>query len=299
MSVDVQARLRAALASVTHALGAAGIVSASAEARTLLAHAARCDGPLVLLDALPETFDADLDAAVARRVRREPLQLIVGTAPFRRLSLRTRPGVFIPRPETELAIDVLHAHLATTGEKELLIWDLCTGSGTLGAAVVDELPRAHLVGVELDASAAELARENIASAAHPGAPGTWEVRQGDVTDTALISGLPGADGSVDAILANPPYIPAAAVPRDAEVADWDPHRALYGGGEDGLDVPRAVIAAAARALRPGGLLVMEHADVQGEASRAIAEASGAFEDVETVRDLTGRDRFLAARRARN
>ena len=99
---------------------------------------------------------------------------------------------------------------------------------------------------------------------------------------------------LDAIVSNPPYVPPGAVPQDEEVRRHDPPRALYGGGEDGLDLPRAVIARAAEMLVAGGLLVMEHADVQGEATRALAEGSGAFADVRTVADLTGRDRFLVA-----
>ena len=102
---------------------------------------------------------------------------------------------------------------------------------------------------------------------------------------------------MDAVVSNPPYIPPEAVPRDAEVLDHDPHRALFGGGPDGLEVPRAVIAWAARLLRPGGVLVMEHADVQGEAARRAAAQHGGFDSLRTARDLTGRDRFLVARRA--
>ena len=105
-----------------------------------------------------------------------------------------------------------------------------------------------------------------------------------------------AAAPVDAVLSNPPYIPAGAVPQDPEVLAHDPHRALFGGGEDGLAVPRAVVAWAARLLRPGGLLVMEHADVQGGATRALARDHGGFEGILTAPDLTGRDRFLIARR---
>lgn len=292
MSPDstVRDRLRQALTETTERLARAGIVSASVEARALIEHASEASGPLVLLDALPEDFEDRLESAAERRAAREPLQLILGRAPFRRLLLRTAPGVFIPRPETEVAIDVLLEHHARTRVRRVV--DLCTGSGALAAAVVDELPVADVVAVEIEAAAADLARANITAAHREGAPGRAEVRQADATDRAALADLRG----IDAVISNPPYIPAWSIPRDPEVALHDPARALYGGGEDGLDVPRAVIARAAEMLAPGGLFVMEHADVQGLQTREIAQATGAFDAVRTVRDLTGRDRFLVALR---
>ncbi|PWH05604.1 peptide chain release factor N(5)-glutamine methyltransferase [Brachybacterium endophyticum] len=276
--------LREALARATRRLGEAGIVSASAEARSLLGAAADCTGPLVLLDALPADFAERLEELVARREAHEPLQLILGSAPFRRLELETAPGVFIPRPETEVAIDVLLEHARE--ERVTTVVDLCTGSGAIAAAVLDEAPAARVIAVEIDAAARDLAARNLARIAS----GRAEVRAGDVTDPDLLGDLT----EVDAVLANPPYIPSGAIPRDREVTDHDPARALYGGGEDGLDIPRAVVALAARLLRDGGLLVMEHADVQGAAAREVAAATGAFRAIRTVRDLTGRDRFLVA-----
>jgi len=136
--------------------------------------------------------------------------------------------------------------------------------------------------------AVDLTRRN---AAHNGT--TLRVEHGDVADPTLLSEL---DGTVDVLVANPPYIPPDAEPVDPEVRDHDPDLALYGGGVDGLEVPRAVLRAAARLLVPGGLLVMEHAEVQDAAARADAHATGAFVDVESRPDLTGRPRMLVARR---
>lgn len=284
---DVRTRLRTALATTTERLGAAGVPSPSVDARALLAHAADTDRHLLLLDALPEDFEDRLEASTARRERREPLQLIRGRAPFRRLELAVRPGVFIPRPETELALDLLREH--TRGPLAEIV-DLCAGSGALGASVLDELPGSRVLSVEIEESAAELTAENLEAAG----PGRGRVLRAD-----LLGEIPELDAAapVDAVLSNPPYIPAGAVPQDPEVAAHDPHRALFGGGEDGLEVPRAVIDWAGRLLRPGGMLVMEHADVQGPAARELVQAHGGFEDVATARDLTGRDRFLLARRA--
>lgn len=287
----VRERLRRALGQTTERLARAGIVSASAEARTLLQAAAEVTGPLVLVDALPARFDAHLEELVARRELREPLQLILGTAPFRRLDIPVRAGVFIPRPETELAIDLLLAHARE--HPVATVVDLCTGSGALAAAVLDELPGCDVVACEIDPVALELASSTLESlrAARPRA-GRVQVHRVDVTQADSLADLRG----IDAVLSNPPYIPAGAVPRDAEVVAHDPARALYGGGADGLQVPRAVIARAQEMLAPGGLLIMEHADVQGAATRELAATTGGFTGIRTVPDLTGRDRFLVALR---
>jgi len=283
---DPRPRLREALAATTARLGAAGVPSPSVDARALIAHAARTERPLVLLDELPADFAVRLEAAAVRREAREPLQLILGSAPFRRLELRVRAGVFIPRPETELALDLLRQRSEEPLEH---VVDLCTGGGALGAAVLDEHPGARVLAVEVEETAAALAAENLELAG----PGRGRVLRAD-----LLGEVPEltAAAPVDAVLSNPPYIPAGAVPQDPEVAEHDPHRALFGGGEDGLVVPRAVVDWAARLLRPGGMLVMEHADVQGAQARALAEDHGGFAQVETAADLTGRDRFLLARR---
>jgi len=154
--------------------------------------------------------------------------------------------------------------------------------------VATEVPGARVVAVDVSPEAVELTVEN--ARAH-GA----QVRavRGDVADPALLAELA---GEVDVVVANPPYIPPDAVPVDPEVRDHDPQLALYGGGDDGLAVPRAVVAAASRLLRPGGLLVMEHADVQGPGARAAVVAAGAFDAPRTLPDLTGRDRMVVARR---
>ena len=284
---EIRARLRSALAETTRRLGEAGVASPSADARALIAHAAETQEPLVMLDELPEGFSQRLEQLAARRARREPLQLILGRAPFRRLMLDVRPGVFIPRPETELAVDLLREHLEGPLEE---VVDLCAGTGALGAAVLDEVPGSRVLSVEVDPAAAELAAHNLERAAS----GRGRVLQAD-----LLGGVPelAAAAPVDAVLSNPPYIPPEAVPRDAEVREHDPHRALFGGGNDGLEVPRAVLAWARHLLRPGGVLIMEHADVQGEGTRSAAAELGGFDLLRTVPDLTGRDRFLVARRA--
>ncbi|MFC0673419.1 peptide chain release factor N(5)-glutamine methyltransferase [Brachybacterium hainanense] len=278
--------LRAALGRVSQRLALAGVPSPSVDARALLSRAAGDPAHLLLVEELPEGFEAVLEQLVRRREAREPLQLILGTAPFRRLELEVLAGVFIPRPETELMVDILLDHARTAEVAQVI--DLCTGSGAIAAAVLDEMPRVRVLALERDPRAAGLARCNLAAVD----PARGEVREGDVRTAAL-------PGPVDAVLSNPPYIPAGQVPREEEVLRHDPELALYGGGEDGLEIPRAVLDRAADLLRPGGLLVMEHADVQGPATRELAHASGSFVRVRTQRDLTGRDRFLVAVRGRD
>ncbi|MDO5645400.1 MAG: HemK/PrmC family methyltransferase [Dermabacter sp.] len=319
-------RVSGAVREARERLREAGIASADAEARALVSHAAGGQRSLVSITRLPEDFDACLAAALERRVAREPLQLILGRAPFRHVSLEVRPGVFIPRPETEVAIDVVHewwGAYRAHAEAPLRAIDACTGSGTLAASLLSEFPTARVVAFDASERAVDLASANLAriareyasahtpgrSACPPAAtPGAVDARFAvhhahvGPTDedlaalhTLLLGSDPGA--RADLLVANPPYIPADAVPRDREVTDYDPREALYGGGADGLDVPRAVVALAARTLAPGGLLVMEHADVQGAATREIARQIGGFTGVRTVRDLTGTDRFLVAERA--
>nr|NLD41428.1 peptide chain release factor N(5)-glutamine methyltransferase [Actinomycetales bacterium] len=166
--------------------------------------------------------------------------------------------------------------------------DLCAGSGSLAIAIARAVPEARVWAVEVDPTAAQLAHRNA-----EGNGTSVVVLEGDAA-TALHE----LDGRVDVVVANPPYIPPDGVPRDPEVHRWDPPAALYGGGEDGLDVPRAVAATARRLLRPGGTFVMEHGDIQGAAVRRLVESTGGFTMIETRQDLTGRDRFVMARRER-
>ncbi len=284
--------LREYVDGATAVLAEAGVASPRHDALALAAYALGLPRvELVLPPPLPDGFAAELAGLVERRRAREPLQHILGSTVFRYVTLRVEPGVFVPRPETEtvaqLAIDEA-ATLAARGARPLVV-DLCTGTGAIAVAVDTEVPASRVVAVDLSDAAVGLARANA------GAVGTADLRveQGDVRDPALLAEL---DGTVDVLVSNPPYIPPGAVPLDPEVRDHDPDLALYGGGADGLDVPRAVIVAAARLLTDGGLLVMEHAEVQGEAARAAAVATGAFTEVRTLPDLTGRERTLVARR---
>ena len=222
---------------------------------------------------------------VAERARRIPLQHLTGVAHFRYLTLAVGPGVFVPRPETETVVqavvDELRDQLAAGVHRPHVV-DLGTGSGAIAASVAHEVPQARVHAVELSGTAHAWAAENLRGT-------RAELVRGD-----LRTAFPELEGRCDVVVSNPPYIPADAVPREPEAREHDPDLALYGGGEDGLELPRAALASALRLLRPGGFFVMEHAEVQARAVAHAFRAAG-LEDVEGHQDLTGRDRATAGR----
>ncbi|WP_136192854.1 peptide chain release factor N(5)-glutamine methyltransferase [Actinomyces procaprae] len=278
--------LRRLVREAGQALARAGVASPDVDARQLAEHL--LGGPVLLADGAPEGFAAAYEALVERRAAREPLQHILGTMWFRGLELTCRPGVFIVRPETEVvagaAIEAARAVAAEEGRGPVVV-DLCTGSGAIAAAVAEEVPGARVWAVEADTTAVALARENCEHLA----PGKVAIIRGDVTDPAVLAEL---DGRVDVVVSNPPYVPAGEV-EDVETAGYDPDLALYGGGGDGLCLPRAVVERAGALLRPGGVLVMEHDPSQAAPLRAASREAG-FAKATTGVDLTGRGRFLRA-----
>jgi release factor glutamine methyltransferase len=214
---------------------------------------------------------------IERRAGRVPLQHLTGTAPFRYLELAVGPGVFVPRPETELLVD------AVLAERPRVVVDLCAGSGALALAIASEAPGTTCYAVELAANALGWLRRN--------ADGSGvEVVPGDVRDPQLLACLP---DSVDAVVSNPPYVPESTSV-DPEVSA-DPAEAVF-GGPDGLAVAPSVIARAADLLRPDGLLVMEHDDTQGRSVPQLLERDGRWTAVADHDDLTGTPRFVTARR---
>jgi release factor glutamine methyltransferase len=277
---------------VTSRLEAAGVPNAAVDARLLVEHvvetfgaAAGCGGSV-------------LDGLVDRRAARVPLQQVIGRTWFRTLELACAPGVFVPRPETEvvagLAIDAARAAGPTPR-----VVEACTGSGAIACALVAEVPGVEVVATELHAGSAELARHNLdrtlagladADAPAPGARG--EVRLGDLLDPVD----PSWRGTLDVLVANPPYLPAADRSSwGPEVVDHDPDAALV-GGPDGHEVVDRLLELAPTWLRPGGTVVVEIDDRRGEDAEVAARRAGLV-DVRVVPDLTGRDRAVVARRA--
>jgi release factor glutamine methyltransferase len=280
--------LRDAVRRATMTLAEAGVESAPVDALHLAAHlrgedVAETRRVMVLggVEA-PEGY-ADL---VAERAGRVPLQHLTGRAYFRGLELEVGPGVFVPRPETELVVDLALRGLAA--HEAPVVVDLATGSGAIALAVKLECPAATVYAVELT---------DLAHA--------WAVRNRDRLglDVAVDRGdareaYPELSGAVDVVTCNPPYIPDDQVPVDPEVRDHDPHEALYGGSADGLALPLAMAARAAQLLRDGGILVMEHAETQGDSLPRALAATGSWGRVVDHVDLLGRPRCLVAERNR-
>jgi len=268
--------------------GRAGIESALADAELVVGHVTGWTrGEVATKAFMGAELEVDVVARIEllaiRREAREPLQHITGEAPFRHLVLEVGPGVLVPRPETELVAEWAIEALRQVPTATPRAVDLGTGTGALALALASEVPNAEVYAIELFPLAAAWAERNIARYGD----GRVTLVRGDAA-----TALPELDGTVDVVVANPPYIPDADNPVDAEVLGYDPESALF-GGPDGLRDIRVFIARAARLLRAGGTLVVEHADGQGAAVRAIAAEAG-FGMTTTHTDLLHRERALTA-----
>ena len=234
-------------------------------------------------DALPEGTVQQLETLVTRRATREPLQHITGLAPFRHLELRVGPGVFVPRPETEMVAQLAIDALAAAASPAPIAVDLGTGSGAIALAMATEVPHARVFAAENSVDAFVWTKENFERAGADNAT---------LAFIDLAHAFPELDGTVSVVASNPPYVPDAAIPRDPEVRFFDPPAALY-GGEDGLDVVRILSAVGLRLAHPGGTIVIEHGEWQGEAIRDLLAADG-WRAASTHPDLTMRDRATTA-----
>jgi len=279
--------VQAALALGADALRSAGVESAPVDAEWLLAGALRVSHGA--LSAEPRrTLEAPeagwYVAALRRRMKREPLQHILGSQPFRHVTVRVTADAMVPRPETELlaawALDLL-----PRGPRRPLAIDLGTGTGCIACAIASERPDVEVIALEAAARAVTLARENVAALGLSG-----RVR---VEVSELFSAL-GAT-LADVIVCNPPYLPTGLIATLApEVSQYDPRGALD-GGVDGLRVIRRIVAEAPQRLLPGGALVLETAG--GDQARAVVALmeKASFTGVQTRRDLAGVERFVAGR----
>jgi release factor glutamine methyltransferase len=269
-------------------LAEAGVESPRAEAELIAAHVHG-----VKRTELHRVADTDFDArfweSVGRRAAREPLQHITGCAYFRYLELEVGPGVFVPRPETEVMTGWAIDRLREMDVAEPVVVDLGTGSGAIALAIAQEVPRARVHAVEADPLARPWTERNIErlAAAAPYTKGRVTLHGGDFADS-----LHELDGQVDLVVSNPPYIPlGAGVP--PEVGEYDPPAALWGGA-DGLDAIRVVERVARRLLRPGGLVAVEHGAPQGAAVYWVFPEEAGWRDTRNHKDLARRDRFVTA-----
>jgi release factor glutamine methyltransferase len=272
------------VAQATQRLADAGVPSPRNDAEEL---AAFVHG--VKRGELHSVKDADFDAryweVVARREAREPLQHITGRAYFRYLELQVGPGVFVPRPETESVVGWAIDAVRAMDVVEPCIVDLCTGSGAIALALAQEVPRSRVHAVELSADALTWTRKNTAGS-------RVDLRQGDARHA-----FHDLNGQVDLVISNPPYIPLTEWEYVApEARDHDPELALF-SGEDGLDLIRGLERTAHRLLRPGGVVVIEHADTQGGQVPWIFTEERGWADAADHPDLNNRPRFATARKA--
>jgi release factor glutamine methyltransferase len=260
---------------------------AEVEAEHLLAHTlgiSRMDlhNPLTVENALSaigdltiveETYWKLLD----RRCAHEPLQYLTGVAYFRHLELKVGPGVLVPRPESELLVEAVLTHIEKMNGPVSVV-DLGSGSGALALAIATESPQTHVIAVEKSADAIHWLKENVSFIDE-------KVR---ILESDVATALEGV--KCDVVIANPPYIPDnEALPKD--VATHEPAVALF-GGPDGMRTPRLFVSAAARLLKPGGFLAIEHHETQAEEVGDVLTLE--FEDILLHKDLNGRPRFTTA-----
>ena len=275
-----------ALAFVTDSLSQAKVPTPQADAYWLICHAANISRA-ELLNRM--TFDLGLTdpqrellmVSLEKRMQRIPLQHITGSAGFRDFELKVGPGVFIPRPETEMVAQLGIDFLKQLPDEAVAL-DVGSGSGAIAISLAREVEGARVVAVEASEEAAVFTAQNIQELAP-----RVELRVGDFQDHVL-----DLSGTLDLLISNPPYIPLDAIPIDLEVREHDPDLALY-GGQDGLDVIRDIIQFGPVLLRRGGMIVLEHADGQSDAVCELLLAEG-FSKVQAHSDLTERLRSVSA-----
>jgi release factor glutamine methyltransferase len=268
-------------------LEAAGCGNPQRAAETLLAHVLGCRPLEIYFRDIRADQQAELEQLIVRAEQGEPVQYITGQVNFRGVEIRCDRRALIPRPETELLVEAVLERVRNSAfaadPASLCIADIGTGTGCIALALLDELPDARVTGTDLSREALDLAREN---AERLGVSNRFKTIEAD-----LLDGM--AEHSLDLIVSNPPYIASGVCAElDRSVRDFEPHRALD-GGEDGLDLIRALAGQAAKVLKPGGALFLEIGYDQGAAvSRCLREAG--FQQIEIRKDYAGHDRIVCA-----
>ena len=241
--------------------------------------------PIALERALAEISDesAIVDSyaeLIKRRCNNEPVQYLTGSTGFRKLNLAVGPGVLVPRPETEGLVEEVLKHIANLPAPVSVI-DLGAGSGAMAISIATEAPNTHVIAVEKSSEAILWLKQNVAFYDE-----TIRIVEGDVAE--VLVGV-----KCDVVVANPPYVPDSQ-PLPKDVADFEPAIALF-GGSDGLEIPKRFIDAAARLLKVGGLLAIEHTETQGDEIAQLL--SKEFTQISVHQDLTGRPRWSSAIRS--
>ena len=273
--------LREAISNATSTLREAGVASPEVDARLLAAHLLGLRPVELMFAEPPAGFECDYAQLVARRAAREPLQHITGSAPFYGVELAVGPGVFIPRPETEVLAQWAVQMLDDAPSAPTVV-DLGSGSGALAIAVARAVPAATVYAVERSHEAREYLRRNVEEHAPQ-----VRIVAGDMTDPHLLAERA---GSVDLVVSNPPYVPESP---ELQVEVYaDPHEAVF-SGTDGMAAIRGLVPVAQRLLRDGGALGIEHDDTTSAQVQDVV-AAGGFGNISAAEDLAGRDRFVTA-----
>lgn len=262
----------------------AGVATPGVDARLLVAHALGCDlTDMMMRSIMTEEEFARAEELVARRMIGVPVQHLTGVASFRYEDLCVGPGVFIPRPETEELVGWALATLALRPVSRRRFVELCAGSGAISRCLTRELGGAQGHAIELSEEALPYLRRNLEGCG-------VEVVHGD-----MAGAFPELNGTVDLVIANPPYVPDGRLPLlPVEVRDHDPHLALF-SGPDGLDAVRVVVDVADRLLAPDGWVGIEHDETQSAEVVRLLEEHG-YQEVADRQDLAGRPRFVTGRR---
>ena len=287
---------RNAISEATLLLTGAQVSSPQVDAEILLAHVLGVErSVLITVNQISDDQLFEYENLVARRANRVPLQHLTGIAYFRHLGLAVGPGVFVPRPETELLVEAAIKHLKSIGQPRIAV-DLCAGSGAIALSFALEVPGTTVHAVELSDDAFKWLTHNVVdhAAKLEAVNSQVIVHHGNAGDRSILIELA---NQVDALVSNPPYIPSEMIPRDPEARDHDPAIALFSGA-DGLDVAREVVEVAAGLLKPGGFIGIEHADVQGESLPALFNAmANTWSDIEDNLDYNKLPRFTTAVRS--
>jgi len=288
--------VKATISNATSHLTEAKVSSPQVDAEILLAHVLGVErNQLTSVNQISDEQLFEFENLVARRANRVPLQHLTGIAYFRHLELAVGPGVFVPRPETELLVEAAIAHLKDIPAPRNAV-DLCSGSGAIALSIALEVPGTIVLAVELSDDAVKWLAHNIVDhAAQLEAVGSHVfIHHGNAGDRTLLADMV---GQIDAVVTNPPYIPSDMIPRDPEARDHDPAIALF-SGLDGLDVAREVVVVAAELLKPGGFVGVEHADMQGESMPALFDAMpNTWTNVKDNLDYNKLPRFTTAVRS--
>ena len=237
----------------------------------------------------------DIEKLVEKRVRRIPLQHLTGEQGFRHLVLSVGPGVFIPRPETEILVESVIRYIKDRNQDRIIVVDFCSGSGAIALSIAKECSNVEVFAIEKSTEAFKYLEINYQKYEEEITSHNCKVHLIQADINSEIEVLNNLIGQIDVVVSNPPYIPEKMVPKEIEVKDHDPSVALY-GGKDGLEIVRVVVQKANKLLKKGGLLAIEHSDLQGNPDNELSvpyilKETDSFEKIEDRKDLNALPRY--------